>query len=239
MDAIACPICGTDNRADATNCTNCGVNLKLALKDSAEIERIKRESVVIPAGIDHGPEPHPSTVLPWWAFWGLWIVATIVGLIISSLPLAALYLLQADPAFLFVIVLILPFAGACVGTGQWLVLRRKIPVSAEWIRASVVEFVDFLFGGRLFGRTSGQQVLLEKHVSDVGDWRRTSVFAWLGALIGAGLLLFLRLARADGQPDTSIIGRWWTIELPVIVAGLIAGAVTGIELVSLLDRPEI
>ena len=239
MDAIICPICGTDNRAGATNCTNCGVNLKLALKDSAEIERIKRESVVIPAGIGHGPEPRPVAALPWWAFWGLWMFATIVGLIISSLPLAVLYILQGDPAIWLVMILILPFAGACVGTGQWLVLRLKVPMSAEWIRASVLEFVDFLFGGRLSGRTSGQQALLEKHLRDAGDWRRTSVFAWLGALVGAGLLLFLRLASADGQPDPSIVGRLWTIELPVIVAGLIAGAITGIELVSLLDRPEI
>jgi ribosomal protein L40E len=43
MGTAICPICGTENPVEATHCTNCRVNLRLALKDPDEIERIRRE----------------------------------------------------------------------------------------------------------------------------------------------------------------------------------------------------
>ncbi len=39
---ITCPICGTENPASATNCRQCHINLKFALENSQEVERIKQ-----------------------------------------------------------------------------------------------------------------------------------------------------------------------------------------------------
>lgn len=54
MDAIICPMCGTENPADATYCGNCRVNLRLALKDPGEIKRALRDSVPRPSS-EHSP----------------------------------------------------------------------------------------------------------------------------------------------------------------------------------------
>lgn len=42
-DTVTCPRCGTENSADAMNCDACRINLRFALENPAEIERIKRE----------------------------------------------------------------------------------------------------------------------------------------------------------------------------------------------------
>ena len=43
MDTVTCPRCGTRNRAEAMNCQACTINLRFALENPAEIERIKQE----------------------------------------------------------------------------------------------------------------------------------------------------------------------------------------------------
>lgn len=45
MDAINCPICGSENPANATHCQHCRVNLKLAQRDPEEIRRAKRTPI--------------------------------------------------------------------------------------------------------------------------------------------------------------------------------------------------
>ncbi len=49
MDAIICPMCGSENPTDAAYCGNCRLNLKLALKDPGEIKRALRDSVPRPS----------------------------------------------------------------------------------------------------------------------------------------------------------------------------------------------
>jgi ribosomal protein L40E len=44
VDTIVCPKCGTENPADATNCSHCRVNLRFAAEHPAEIERAKLEA---------------------------------------------------------------------------------------------------------------------------------------------------------------------------------------------------
>jgi hypothetical protein len=40
-------MCSAENPPDATHCTNCRVNLKLALKDPKEVERVRRKPVLL------------------------------------------------------------------------------------------------------------------------------------------------------------------------------------------------
>jgi len=244
VDAIVCPMCSAKNPTDATHCTNCRVNLKLALKGPDEIEHIRRESTVIHSAVGHEPESRHAAAFSGWRLWLVWTLATIAGLAIGSLPLTAIDILEPSPTCGLMLIF-LPLAGACLGTAQWLVLRRRIPVDAAWILTSALGFANVLFQG-LSAVVPAQQDLLEEHVRDGGDWRGTSLVAWLGALIGAGLLFFGRemsncglSADAACQPDTSFMWRFWTIELPAILVGLVVGAVTGIELVSLLEQPRI
>ena len=43
MENITCPRCGTVNPANAVNCKQCRINLKFALQNPSEVERLKKE----------------------------------------------------------------------------------------------------------------------------------------------------------------------------------------------------
>lgn len=45
MDTVSCPRCGTENLADALNCGACRINLRFALENPAEIERLVQEDI--------------------------------------------------------------------------------------------------------------------------------------------------------------------------------------------------
>jgi MFS family permease len=216
------------------------------LHDPQEIERVKGESVTAHAAVRDEPEPRPAAGFNPLALWALWTAATTAGLAIGSLPLAA-FLALRPAAWVWLGILLLPVAGACMGAAQWLVLRRRIALSARWIWQSAVLVVLLPFTLASALSISELSSVLERHLRNVSAWRRTTALACLAALLGAGLLFLGRLlsascsigGRFNCQPVTSP-GWWlWTVELTALVAGLIVGAVTGTALVSLLDQETV
>ena len=45
MDSVTCPRCGTKNRAGEMNCEACRINLRFALENPAEIQRIRQVDI--------------------------------------------------------------------------------------------------------------------------------------------------------------------------------------------------
>lgn len=74
-----------------------------------------------------------------WNFWLWWILASDLGFLAGSLlgvlPFVLLKLFQQTTAFEAVSGM---FIGGGIALGQWLVLRRSLPITAAWILTGVV-----------------------------------------------------------------------------------------------------
>lgn len=140
-----------------------------------------------------------KTQLTIWNFWLWWVLASNLGFLAGSvlgvLPFVLLKLSQKTTAFEVVTGM---FIGGGIALGQWLVLRRRMTISAAWILTGVVglgiantlgaAFCICLAGFIYPLITVGLQVLiLLKHVSVTWLWL---VAGFIGMLLGGSFSEF-------------------------------------------------
>ncbi len=83
MDTITCPLCGFENSGSASNCTHCQIDLKFALENPEDIERIKNNEARRIAAPDINPVL--ENYKPWVAgfivalvaYFGFWVYFSI------------------------------------------------------------------------------------------------------------------------------------------------------------------
>lgn len=183
-------------------------------------------------------------------FWVAWTIVTLVGYavgILALLPIAVSLAYAAQTPFLIGL-LSGAILGCTIGLAQWLLLRRRTPVSIKWVGATI--------GGGMLGMALGMWLesttpLLE-NVQDstreaanlVIPWRVAWQTAIAGALFGIGLgwaqwLMLRRYARGAGK-WVLVNGASWMVGLglgaiiaeplgtiaALTVTGLIVAAVT-------------
>jgi hypothetical protein len=182
------------------------------------------------------------------ALWLGWTLATALGLIIGYLP-AALFVNQLDLGLARVIVPLL--AGILIGVAQWLVLRRYVTESADWvlhlagswvvgytIGLLVVDllaesFLGVVLGYILFGVIIAlfQWPVLRREVPQVGIWVLANVLGWtLGAILSQVVL-----AALFGENPANLLA---ITVVNMAVTGLVAGLITGLALVRIVRQPE-
>jgi hypothetical protein len=183
-------------------------------------------------------------------FWIAWTLVTLAGYALGIFALLPFAVSLAYAAQLPLVIGLLSgaFLGATMGTAQWLLLRRRTPVSISWIGASIV--------GGMLGMALGMAVEpMEPPITSFGDATReaaTLVIPWrvawqtavAGALFGVGIgwaqwRILRQYARSAGWWVT-VNGVAWMIGLglgallapllgtlgALLVTGLLAGAVT-------------
>jgi hypothetical protein len=73
---------------------------------------------------------------------GLWILATVISLSLTFLEMELGQFIASslgmDPYSVLAVVIQLMLVGGCLGTAQWLVLRKHIPNAIWWIPANMV-----------------------------------------------------------------------------------------------------
>jgi hypothetical protein len=181
-------------------------------------------------------------------FWLAWTLVTLVGYgvgIIAILPFAIS--LAYASQLPFVIGLISgAVLGATTGIAQWLLLRRRTPVTASWVGASIV--------GGMLGMALGM-TLADSPAPPTAELR-APILPWTavwqtsmeGALFGIGMGLgqwriLRQFARSAGWWVTAN-GIGWMVGLGVgaalaplitslgalLVTGLLAAAITGYQM---------
>jgi hypothetical protein len=180
--------------------------------------------------------------------WLGWALATMVGLVVGYLP-AALIIGEVDLGIARVLVPIL--AGVLIGLAQWLVLRRYLTESADWvfnltgswvvgyvIALLVVDwlgrgFWSVLFSYILFGVIVAlfQWPVLRREVPQIGLWVIANVLGWtVGALASQLVIAALFGENPASLPVTTLVNA--------LVVGLVAGVITGLALVRIVRQPE-
>src|SRR5688572_14747944 len=153
-------------------------------------------SVITPTALDAaipmGGKPHAESTRR--GFWLRWL-PTFVGFIAGgALATAVSGRLDSVPAALVGGAL----AGAVIGGGQWLVLRRLLPGAAWWIAATAVgQAVGLAIGAPLVG-----------YGTEPGD------LAVQGAITGLAIGVLQALVLRRGTAD----GRWWALAMPPLWA---------------------
>jgi hypothetical protein len=180
--------------------------------------------------------------------WLGWTLATMVGMLLGLLtfvPLLPIF----DLALARVVIPL--WAGFLVGTFQWLVLRRYLTHSVDWILNGGVGWAvgfglgliiiqslsDFPWGALagyiIFGFIIGvlQWPVLRREIPDVVPWILASVLGWaLGAYLSQVVLdIFIGGGAVNPAVSTIIIAG---------TTGLVAGAITGLVLVWIVRHPE-
>jgi hypothetical protein len=180
--------------------------------------------------------------------WLGWTLATTAGMLLGFLPFALLI----ENIELLAVRLLMPlWAGFLVGLFQWLVVRRFLTHSVNWIVNGGVGWAlgyalgllaiqllkdgvwGVLVGYVLFGLMIAvlQWPVLRREIPNVLPWAGANVLGWaLGAYIG-------RFVSTGSDPERA---------LPIVVStaiiasltGLVAGAVTGLALVWIVRQPE-
>lgn len=181
--------------------------------------------------------------------WLGWTLATAAGMLLGLLP----FVLLVDLLELWLLRILVPlWAGFMVGVFQWLVLRRYMTHSADWIlhggagwamgyalgliiiQALSGTLLGALAGYVLFGAIVAliQWPVLRREIPDVLPWVAASVAGWaLGAYLSQVVLNVLTSGEAISQvASTALISG---------VTGLVAGAITGLALVWIVRHPEV
>ncbi|MFN5514145.1 MAG: hypothetical protein ACK5CA_05185 [Cyanobacteriota bacterium] len=122
--------------------------------------------------------------------------------------------------------------GAALGWGQWLVLRRRLPLSPRFILATALGlgFSGFLVNYQFFGFVGGlslglaQWMILRRHLPWAGWWPGVNAIAW--GLTSAGLSWsFVRVNPYEGVwrwiPDATLV----LIALTTLGGALLTGGV--------------
>jgi hypothetical protein len=180
--------------------------------------------------------------------WLSWTLATAIGLIIGYLP-AALFVNELDLGLARIVVPLL--AGILIGVAQWLVLRRYVTNSVDWVLhlagswvvgytlgLLVVDwlagsFIGTLLGYILFGVIIAvfQWPLLRREIPQLALWILANVVGWsLGAFLSQ-----LAIAALFGENPANLLA---TTVVNMAVTGLVAGLITGLALVRIVRQPE-
>lgn len=180
--------------------------------------------------------------------WLGWTLATTAGMLAGLLPF--LLLLQVlDLALARILIPLV--AGFMVGLFQWLVLRRYLTHSADWILHGgaawslayalgllVIQVLSqsplgALIGYALFGAIVGliQWPALRREIRHALPWVLTNVVAWaLGSYLGQLILNAVVTGDDVSQALSSAVIAG--------VTGLVAGALTGAVLVWTVRKPD-
>ena len=181
--------------------------------------------------------------------WLGWALATMVGMALGYLP-SALFVDQLELGLARIVVPL--FAGILIGLMQWLVLRRYVHDSGDWVWNMIGSWVaaytagflvvNFLARGLLgvivayvlFGLIVAliQWPVLRREIPTLGWWIMANVFGWgIGAVLSQLIISFLSVSGA--APSLLV-----TTLINSIVTGLVAGLITGAALVSIVRQPD-
>jgi hypothetical protein len=188
-----------------------------------------------------------------WGFWGLWVLANIVGWAVGGAVSLAVGgagaegLTEAEDVAVSVV-------GLLAGIAQWLVLRKRVERSGWWVLASALGWAaGRTVAGALIwvearagvGLVVGiaQWLLLRKQVERSGWWVLASALGWAigwtvaGAVSGAVARAWVRaVVRAGAVVGVLGLARALVV-LSWGVSGLVHGTLTGPALVLLLRHP--
>jgi hypothetical protein len=180
--------------------------------------------------------------------WLGWTLATAGGMLLGFLPTILLInVLNLGLAQIAVPVL----AGTVIGFAQWLVLRRYVTASTQWdwtdgiswaagyilgllliqLLPSTV-FAAFI-GYFLFGAIVAlvQWPVLRREIPQVFTWLVASAVAWaVGYWVSQAVLSLFTDPLIDPIVGTTVIA---------VTSGLVAGAITGLALISIVRKPEV
>jgi hypothetical protein len=180
--------------------------------------------------------------------WLEWTLATAGGMLVGfflTIPLVNLL----DLGFARVIVPIV--AGLLIGFAQWIVLRRYLTTSVDWVLAGGTAWaVGYAFGLLLIQSLSGtflggvaayllfgaiiglvQWPILRREIPSALLWLAVNTLAWATGLWAsqATLSLFFRDPVIEPVVSTLVIAG---------TSGLVAGAITGLALIWIASRPD-
>ena len=180
--------------------------------------------------------------------WLGWTLATAGGMLVGfllTIPLVNML----DLGFARVIVPIL--AGGLIGFSQWIVLKRYLTTSADWVLAGgtgwaagyalglllVQNLPSTIFGGiaayLLFGSIVAmvQWQVLRGEIPSALTWIVVNALGWAAGWSASqfALDLFFRDPVIEPVVSTSVIAG---------TSGLVAGAITGVALIWIARQPE-
>ena len=180
--------------------------------------------------------------------WLGWTLATAGGMLLGFLPT----LLVVNVVNLGLAQIIVPvLAGTIIGFAQWIVLRRYITATSDWVLAGgtswaagyvlglflvqalpstiVVGIVGYLLFGVIVALV--QWPVLRREIPNAFVWIVASALGWAAGFWAsqAVLPLFFTGPLIEPAVSTTVIA---------VTSGLIAGAITGIALVWIIRKPE-
>jgi hypothetical protein len=180
--------------------------------------------------------------------WLGWTLATAGGMLIGfllTIPLVDLL----DLGLARIIVPIV--AGLLIGFSQWIVLRRYLSTSVDWVLAGgtawavgyaigllLIQGLSGTFLGGiaaylLFGAIIGlaQWPILRREIPSALIWLAVNALAWAAALWASQgtLALFFRQPVIDPVLSTLVIS---------VTSGLVAGGITGLALIWIARQPD-
>ena len=181
--------------------------------------------------------------------WLGWTLATAGGMLVGfllTIPVVDLF----DLGFARIIVPIL--AGLLIGFSQWIVLRRFMTTSADWVLAGGTGWaVGYALGllviqnlsGTFFGALAAYLLfgvivalvhwpILSREIPSVLVWVALNVLGWAAGLWVSQIFLALIFNDPVIAPalSTSVIA---------LSTGLVAGAITGLGLVWIARQPDV
>jgi hypothetical protein len=167
--------------------------------------------------------------------WRLWLTWTLANGAAGIVPGVALGLVPTSLDGPAGAALWAAFAGACLGTAQWLILRRRISLSAWWILASA--------GGLTLATGILQWLILRRQVARAGWWVVANILAVPVALFAGTLANIVALIVSDRPLFVSASETVYVLDIfgpgaivLSLVAGVVLGVITGIALVLLLRQ---
>ncbi len=183
---------------------------------------------------------------------GLWLGWTLVtagGMLLGFLPTVLL----VDVLNLALARIIVPvLAGTIIGFAQWIVLRRYVTPSSNWVLAGgaswaagyvlglllvqtlpstiFVEVIAYLLFGVIVAMV--QWPVLRREIPNLLIWILASSLGWAAGFWTSQALLplFFKVPSIEPAVSTTIIA---------VTSGLVAGAITGIALVWIVRKPEL
>ena len=182
------------------------------------------------------------------SMWLGWTLATFVGMLLGFLP----SILLVDAVDLGLARILVPvLAGLLVGFSQWVVLRRYLTESSDWILSGgagwaagyalglfimqglMGTFLGGLAGYVLFGVIVGvvQWPVLRREIPNALAWIFANVIGWTVGfyLSQAALTVFFNSPTIAPAASTAVIAG---------TSGLVAGTITGLALVWIVRQPE-
>ena len=191
--------------------------------------------------------------------WLGWTLATVAGMLLGLVPpLAVVELMSLGLAR----VLVPLWTGFLVGLLQWLVLRRYLTHSVDWVASGGAGWaIGYAVGlllirtldGSPLGTAAGyllfgaivaalQWPILRREIPNPLPWVLGSVAGWaLGAFLGppaVNLLLGGQLAADGGRAAAGGVAQVWTTAVIAGVTGLAAGGITAGVLLWIVPRPD-